>query len=461
MQITINGQLAEAESGITILEAAEKAGIRIPTLCYLKEINEISACRICAVQVNGAEKLVPACSTKISEGMSIETDNDIVRASRKQTLELICSDHRMECTECARGADCELRNLIKEYGADDRSFGTGSREQLLDESSPAFIRDNSKCVLCRRCVSTCANMQGIGAISVNYKGEKTNVGFPAGLKQSDTLCISCGQCVAACPTGALSEKDDTKKVWKALYDKKKMVIIAVSPETAYSIGRLFGEKERKDNAGKLSSILHKIGFEQVIDGGCYNNAYQDKLLELVESAKECHGTPALSGECYAFLNYVRLHRPELAEYLPKLSPLDEYTAERVKALYPDSEVFYVSISNCMAAKSAGHKYVDACLTTRELFSLIRRACVSNFTAEKVWEETEPEDTDNVPEGMNSAQPLELPAVMHQTINSCGKAFKKVTVTGLKEAIMLLEKGKEADLIEIRACRGGCLNGGGA
>jgi len=456
MKLTINGRLIEAKDGDTILEAAKGAGIRIPTLCYLREINAVSACRICVVQVNGSPRLVTACSAKAAEGMQVETDNEYVRKARRETLELIASDHQMECTECSRGVNCELRDLMKEYEADDRAFGIGHRARMIEDSTAYLVRDNSKCILCRRCVSTCVNGQGIGAIGVNNRGSRTNIGFPEGLTLRATECIACGQCVAACPTGALTEKDDTAAAWKALYDKEKTVVAAISPETAWSLGRLFGEKEKKDNSGKICAMLRRIGIDYVISTGCFDKEYQ----AAVAAAASLKKGPVFTSDCPGWKNYVKKHRPDLADRCLDVPSKAEFTAKRIKELLPGKQMAYLHVSNCLAAKTEEKQAVEAYLTSRELFHFIRRACVSNFTAGEAWEKMAPEAYSDLAAG-GAPRPEEKPAVSSFTLRNGETTLQGLRLTGIGQAASLLNNESNYDVIEVRVCPGGCINGGGA
>lgn len=435
MRVNIDGKIIEAAEGMSILEAAGENGIHIPTLCYLREINCISVCRVCMVEADG--KLMPACSTAVAEGMEIVTDSETVRASRRRNLELICSDHHMDCTDCPRGADCELRALCKEYEVDDRAFGLGKRRAMVDESTPYLVRDNAKCILCRRCEATCAKLQGVKAIAANNKGGETNIGF--GLPLAETDCVGCGQCVATCPTGALIQRDDTKKAWKAIFDKEKYVVAAVSPSAYMRIGELFGEEPDTDCGRKLAEILRKIGFDAVFDMADSEKAAEKLMLAKAGEA----GERVLSGDCPAWRRYVEAFHPELTNRLLESADWCGELAEHCKARAGDREVFIVSISNCIAGKGEGGK-TDVALSTREAFEMIRRACVSSFTADKVWAKLQGEDFDSLPE--------------KEAI--CQADVSVLSVSGLAEAEKAIGELGKYGLIQVRACPGGCMSGGG-
>ena len=433
MKINIDGKVIDASEGMNILQAAEENGIHIPTLCYLKEINCISVCRVCMVEADG--KLVPACSTAIREGMEIATNGLRSREARRKNLELICSDHIMDCTDCPRGVDCELRALCKEYEVNDRAYGLGRRSAMIDTSTPYLVRDNAKCILCRRCEAVCDKVQGIRAIAASNKGNETTIGFSLPLAETD--CVGCGQCVAVCPTGALVPKDDTKKVWKAIFDKEKFVVAAVSPSTYLRIGELFGEAPHTDCGKKLSEILRKIGFDAVFDMADEENRREKVMLLKASSAK---GT-VISGNCPAWRRYVERFHPELIDRLLIPSDWCSELTEHCKAKANNKEVFIVSIASCIADKGNGCK-ADAVLSTREVFEMIRRACVSNFTANQVWDKLQGEPFDNLPTRD------EIPDT----------AIRMLSVNGLIDAEKALKKLDNYELIQVHACPGGCING---
>ena len=329
---------------------------------------------------------------------------------------------------------------------------------MVDDSSVHLVRDNAKCVLCRRCVATCARVQEIGAIFANNKGRKTNVGF--GLALAETGCTGCGQCIAACPTGALTEKDDTKKVWKAIYDKAKFVVAAITPMAYESISSLFGAEKGSD-LGKLCTILRDIGVDMVLDAGAYSPSYHALELQAIEKKLSEVKKPVLSASCPAWRKHIEKAYPHLTSNLFDLPIPRRVLAGRCKAELAGKDVFFVSIDNCTAAKYETDSGVDAALTTRELFAMLRRACVSNFTANRVWQSLRPSAPDALTGAEESAGTAEKLAYEEKLLEIGGKTLQMVSVSGLANAHRALENAEKYDYIEVSACPGGCVHGGGA
>ena len=265
VNIKINGTPISVEPGISILEAARVAGIEIPTLCFLKKINEIGACRLCMVEVKGARSLVTACVFPVSEGMEVFTNTAKVRRSRKMTLELILSTHDKRCLSCVRSGNCELQQLCKEFGVDDEDYFKGENKKYeFDDSVAHMIRNNNKCILCRRCVAAC-EAQKVAVIGANARGFDTHISSAFDKDLADVSCISCGQCIVNCPTAALVEKDDSSAALAAINDPGKFVIVNTAPSIRVTLGECFGMHLGTNVQGKMVAALRRLGFDKVFD----------------------------------------------------------------------------------------------------------------------------------------------------------------------------------------------------
>ena len=392
VNIKINGREYQVAKNATVLEAARAAKIDIPTLCYLKDINAIGACRLCLVEVSEGGRpfrMVTACVYPVSEGMEVKTNTPKIVASRKMNLELILSNHDKRCLECVRSTNCELQTLCRQYGVDGSKFEGAVNHYEIDDSSVSIIRDNNKCILCRRCVATCKHVQGIGVIGANDRGFDTHIASAFESPLADTSCINCGQCIVSCPVGALYEKDDTDKVFAALADPTKHVLICAAPSVRAQIGECFGYEPGTDCEGKMVAAMKRLGFEGVYD----MNLTAD--LTIIEEAHELIGRiqnggalPMITSCSPGWIKFCEHYFPEMTENLSSCKSPQQMFGAVVKTYYAEKmgwdpqDIFFVSAIPCTAKKfevgradqsAAGVPDVDVAITTRELGRMIEKA----------------------------------------------------------------------------------------
>lgn len=506
VNIKINNMPLSVPKGISILEAARMAGIEIPTLCYLKKINEIGACRICMVEVKGARSLVTACVYPVNEGMEIFTNTERVRKSRKMTLELILSTHDRKCLSCVRSGTCELQQLCKEFGVDDEGrFDGANPVHEYDDSAIHMIRDNGKCILCRRCVAAC-QAQHISVIGANARGFDTHIGSAFERPLDSVACVSCGQCIVNCPTGAIYEKDDTAKVLEAINDPEKFVVVHTAPSIRVTLGECFGMHIGTNVHGKMVAALRRLGFDKVFDTDFGAD------LTIVEEANEFLGRvqnggvlPMITSCSPGWIKYCEHYYPDMLDHLSTCKSPQQMSGAIIKTWYAEKmgidpkDIVVVGIMPCTAKKfetkrddqaASGYPDVDYSLTTRELGRMIEsagiyfkhlpdeefdnplgdstgaavifgatggvmeaalRTAVEKLSGEelKSLDFTEVRGTDGIKEAS-------------YTVN--GMEVKVCVVSGLANANTIMEKVKNgtADyhFIEIMGCPGGCVNGGG-
>ena len=509
VNIKINGMPLSVPKDSTILEAARYAGIQIPTLCYLKEINAIGACRICVVEVKGAKSLVAACVYPVNEGMEILTHSKKVYASRKITLELILSTHKKECLSCVRSGNCELQKLCHDFKVEDEHRYEGSNpEWPKDDSAVHMVRDDNKCILCRRCVAACSKWQGIGVIGPNERGFNTHIACAFEQNLSEVACVSCGQCIVVCPTGAIYEKDQTKEVWRALHDPTKHVVVQTAPSIRATLGEAFGMPIGTNVTGKMVAALRRMGFEKVFDTDlAADMTIVEEAHELVERIQNGGVLPMITSCSPGWVNYCEHYFPDMIPNLSTCKSPQQMFGATVKTWYAQKmgwdpkDIFVVGIMPCTAKKfevrrdnedaaGSGIPDVDISLTTRELARMIDRAGI-DFTA------LPDEDFDSAMGESTGAGVIfgATGGVMEAALRTAAEwvggkplqdvEFKEVRGTeGIKEASYqigdltvnvavasslacarkLLEQVragmKNYHFIEIMGCPGGCVNGGG-
>ena len=389
VNIMINGVAVAAPKGSTILEAARLANIEIPTLCFLKEINEIGACRMCVVEVKGARSLVAACVYPINEGMEIWTNTPKVLDSRKKTLQLILSNHDKKCLSCVRSGHCELQQMCRELGVDDENFYDGENiDYEIDNSAAHMLRDNNKCVLCRRCVAVCEKTQGIGVIGANERGYKTNIASAFEMGLGETACVCCGQCIAVCPTGALQEKDYVDDVLAAIADPDKFVVVQTAPAVRAALGEAFGYPIGTNVEGKMVAALRKIGFDKVFDTDfAADLTIMEEANELLERIQNGGKLPLITSCSPGWIKYCEHYHPDMLDNLSSCKSPQQMFGAMLKTYYAEKnnidpkKIVSVSIMPCTAKKfeigrenqaAAGLPDLDYSLTTRELARMIER-----------------------------------------------------------------------------------------
>ena len=505
--VKVNGVEISVPKGTTVLEAAHAAGFEIPTLCYMKEINAIGACRICVTEVNEGRgfRLVAGCVYPCSPNMEIVTNSPKVIESRKKTLELILSTHDRKCLSCVRSGNCELQKLCKDYGIDDATTYDGVKnEYTVDDSAPHIYRDNNKCILCRRCVAVCSKTQGIGVIGANERGFKTYIGSAFDMGLGETSCVSCGQCIAVCPVGAIAEKDYTKQVMTAIADPEKTVLVQTAPAVRAGLGEAFGLPIGTNVEGKMAAALRRLGFDKVFDTDfAADLTIMEEANEFIERVQTGGKLPMITSCSPGWIKFCEHYYPDLLDHLSTCKSPQQMFGATAKTYWAQKmgidpkNIVMVSIMPCTAKKfeigrpdqsAAGVPDVDFALTTRELGRMIERAGI-NFLGL-------PDEKFDDPLGLSTGAAvifgatggvmeaalrtayntltgdtlIDIPEVrgtkdIKEATYKVGDLDVKVIVTsGLSNARKVLDDiraGKcDAQFIEVMACPGGCVNGGG-
>ena len=508
LNVKINGISVSVEKGSTILDAARAAGVEIPTLCFMKEKNEIGACRICVVEANEGRgfRIVTACVYPVSEGMEVLTNTEKIQKARRTTLELILSTHEKKCLSCVRSTNCELQKLCRDYGVEESAFEGFKPTYELDTSTPHLVRDNNKCVLCRRCVAAC-NEQYVGVIGANNRGIDTAIGTPFEVGLSNVPCISCGQCTVVCPTGALVEKDDTDKIWAALADPDKHVVVQTAPSIRATLGECFGMPIGTNVEGKMVAALRRLGFDKIFDTDfAADLTIVEEANELVERIKNGGTLPMITSCSPGWVKFCEYYYPDMLEHLSTCKSPQQMAGAVIKTYYADKmgidpkDIVSVSVMPCTAKKfeigredqsAAGVPDVDIAITTRELSRMIMRAGI-NFAnlPDEEFDSPLGEDTgaavifgatggvmeaalrtandwltgkDNTDIDFTAVRGTQ--GLKQATVNINGSDIKVAVASGAAAAKCVMDRMKDGNpdgwaFVEIMGCPGGCVNGGG-
>ena len=471
INLTIDGVAVSVPEGTTVLEAARAAHINIPTLCYLKDVQQIGACRICLVEIEKARGLAAACVMPVAEGMVVRTNTPKLREQRRVNLELLLASHNRECTSCVRSENCELQALCREYGVKEYPFDGAKKETTVDEVSPCVIRDNSKCINCRRCIAACNDVQQIGAIGVSKRGFKTKIGPIIEFSLAQTPCVNCGQCIVACPVGALRERDSIDDVWAAIGNPDKYVVVQPAPAVRASIGEEFGLPMGVAQTGKLAASLRRLGFDKVFDTNFGADlTIMEEGTELIHRLNDKDAVLPMITSCSpGWVTFCEKFYPEFIPNLSTCKSPHEMTGAMVKTYYAEkmgidpASIVVVSVMPCTAKKyeaarpelaNGEMKDVDYVLTVRELARMIKQAGIdfARLPEEKfdsvLGESTGAADIFGATGGVMEAALRTVYEIV------TGKELDNVDFEAVKSG------EKNYHFIEVMCCPGGCVTDGG-
>ena len=506
IHLTIDNIPVEVQEGTTILEAARKANINIPTLCFLKEINEFGDCRMCIVEIEGRNNFATSCIQKCEEGMVVHTHSAGVMQARKMVLDLILSNHHKDCLTCVRSGNCELQKLAIQYNVKEIEYEGEKSEHEVDDKSPSIVRDFNKCILCKRCVSTCKKVQEIGAIDCTNRGFESCISTACDSSLNDVDCTFCGQCIMSCPTGALHEKDSTKDVWDMIHNKDLFTIVQTAPAVRVALGEEFGFPIGTNVKGKMVTALRRLGFDKVFDTNTGADfTIMEEANEFIERLTKNDNIPMMTSCCPAWVRFAEKNYPDLLDHLSSCKSPHQMFGGILKSYYAKknnidpANIRVISVMPCVAKKfertrgvmeADGNRDVDAVLTTRELARMIKQHDIE-------FNELEDSEFDN-PMGEASgaaaifgvtggvmeaalrtaADVLEgkdlgnidyvavrgKEGIKKATVTVAGKEIKIVVASSLKNARIIMDEIREGkadyQFVEIMACPGGCIMGGG-
>ena len=506
INLTIDNQKITAPKGTTILEAAKQAGIDIPTLCFLKEINEVGDCRMCIVEVEGRRGFATSCIQTIEEGMVVHTHTPNVLEARHVILDLIISNHAKDCLTCTRSGNCELQTLATKFNVLNVEFPGEMTKHRIDDLSPSIVRDFNKCILCRRCVAACKNVQEIGAIDCINRGFESCISTTYDHSLNDVNCTFCGQCIEACPTGALHEKETIDDVWVKLKDPDTYVVVQTAPAVRVALGEEFGMNIGTNVTGKMVTALKRLGFDKVFDTNTGADfTIMEEANEFIKRFKENDNLPMITSCSPGWVKYIEMNYPELLPHLSTCKSPHQMFGALIKTYFAKKEgidpkkIYMVSVMPCIAKKferqrtemqNDGLYDVDNVITTRELSRMIKQANIE-------FEKLEDSQFDNpmgeatgaaaifgttggvMEAALRTAQDILTgeqlekidfeqvrggEGIKRATVEIAGKDLKVIAASGLANARKILDEIKEGkadyQFVEIMACPGGCVMGGG-